>query len=104
VYIVTGSNTGVGKEVAQILYSKHAKVYIFARSLEKANKAIESIKHVFPHSEGELHFIHLDLNDLHTIKNSTEQFLSKETKLHVLFNNAGLMQPPSGSTSAQGYE
>jgi retinol dehydrogenase-12 len=101
---VTGSNTGVGKEVARILYSKHAKVYIFARSAEKANKAIESIKHTFPHSEGELHFIHLDLNDLRTIKRSAEQFLSKETKLHVLFNNAGLMQPPSGSTSAQGYE
>ncbi len=101
---MTGSNTGVGKEVAQILYSKHAKVYIFARSVEKANKAIESIKHAFPDSEGELHFIHLDLNDLRTIKISTEQFLSKETKLHVLFNNAGLMQPPSGSTSAQGYE
>jgi retinol dehydrogenase-12 len=101
---VTGSNTGVGKEVAQILYSKHAKVYIFARSVEKANKAIESIKQVFPHSEGELHFINLDLNDLRTIKSSAEQFLSKETKLHVLFNNAGLMQPPAGSTSAQGYE
>jgi retinol dehydrogenase-12 len=94
----------VGKEVAQILYSKHAKVYIFARSPEKANKTIEFIKQAFPQSEGELCFIQLDLNDLCTIKKSAEQFLAKETKLHVLFNNAGLMQPPSGSTSAQGYE
>ncbi|KAI1344651.1 hypothetical protein F5Y15DRAFT_411475 [Xylariaceae sp. FL0016] len=32
VYIVTGSNTGLGKDIAQILYSKHATVYIAARS------------------------------------------------------------------------
>lgn len=29
VYIVTGSNTGIGKEVARLLYSKNAKVVYF---------------------------------------------------------------------------
>jgi retinol dehydrogenase-12 len=49
-------------------------------------------------------FLHLDLSDLTTIKASAESFLSKENKLHVLFNNAGVMMPPQGSKSAQGYE
>jgi NAD(P)-dependent dehydrogenase (short-subunit alcohol dehydrogenase family) len=106
VYIVTGSNTGVGKELAQILYAKRAKVYIAARSEEKATKAIESIKAARSDlaNAGELIFLHLDLADLTKIKTSVEEFLSKERKLHVLFNNAGVMQPPQGSKTAQGYE
>jgi retinol dehydrogenase-12 len=51
-----------------------------------------------------LAFLRLDLADLTTIKASAEEFLSKETKLHVLFNNAGVMCPPQGSKTPQGYE
>ncbi|KAH9203542.1 hypothetical protein DL95DRAFT_529610 [Leptodontidium sp. 2 PMI_412] len=104
VFIVTGSSSGVGKELAQILYSHNAKVYVAARSQEKARKAIESIKATFPKSAGELVFLRLDLDDLTTIKKSAEDFLSKETKLDVLWNNAGVMVPPQGSTTKQGYE
>jgi retinol dehydrogenase-12 len=68
VYIVTGANTGVGKELARMLYSKNAKVYIFARFEEKANKAIEDIKKAVPTSTGALIFMHLDLSDLTKIK------------------------------------
>jgi NAD(P)-dependent dehydrogenase (short-subunit alcohol dehydrogenase family) len=101
---VTGSNTGIGKEVAQILYSKNAKVYIAARSQEKAEKAIEAIKKAAPNSGGELVFLRLDLADLTTIKASAEEFVSKETKLDVLFNNAGVWITPQGSKTKQGYE
>lgn len=104
VYIVTGANTGVGKEVAQILYAKHAKVYCAARSKEKATQAIDSIKATVPESQGALEFLSLDLADLTTVKASANEFLSREGKLHVLFNNAGVMNPPQGSKSAQGYE
>jgi retinol dehydrogenase-12 len=41
---------------------------------------------------------------LTTIKKSAEVFLSKEKKLDVLWNNAGVMTPPQGSTTKQGYE
>ena len=101
---MTGSSTGVGKELAQILYAKNAKVYVAARSEEKALKAIESIVAAFPDSKGSLVFLHLDLGDLTTIKKSAEDFLSKETKLDVLWNNAGCMVTPQGSKTEQGYE
>lgn len=104
VYIVTGANTGVGKELAQILYAENAKVYIAARSEDKASKAIEAIKEAAPESTGELVFLKLDLADLTTIKASAQQFLDREKKLHVLFNNAGVMNPAQGSTTTQGYE
>ncbi|KAI0433045.1 hypothetical protein F5Y09DRAFT_300131 [Xylaria sp. FL1042] len=105
VYLITGANTGVGKELAQMLYSKHAKVYIAARSEAKAAAAIEDIKKAEPSSEGELVFLKLDLADLTTIKASVQEFLQKEKQLHVLFNNAGVMKPsPANSKTAQGYE
>lgn len=104
VYVVTGANTGVGKELAQILYTKNARVYIAARSEEKANNAIEAIKKAAPESQGELTFMSLDLADLSKIPASAKQFYSRETKLHGLFNNAGVMNPASGSKSAQDYE
>ncbi|KAK4615778.1 Short-chain dehydrogenase/reductase [Fulvia fulva] len=104
VYIVTGSNTGVGKELSRLLYSKNATVYIAARSQEKALSAISSIKTTSPDSKGKLTFLHLDLSDLSTVKTAAETFLSQESKLHVLFNNAAVAMPPAGSKSAQGHE
>ena len=106
VYIVSGSNTGIGKEVAQILYAKNAKVYVAARSEEKANKAIADIKKAAPVSKGTLVFLHLDLSDLNHVKKAARNFLARERNLHVLFNNAGLtpapVEPPP--KTAQGYE
>ncbi|KAF7557381.1 hypothetical protein G7Z17_g736 [Cylindrodendrum hubeiense] len=103
--IVTGSNTGVGKEIAQILYSKNANVYLAARSEEKTRKAIESIKAAIPgKSSGKMTFLLLDLADLTSINGSVQKFLSKEHDLHLLFNNAGVGYPEEGSKTAQGYE
>lgn len=104
VYIITGANTGVGKDLAHILYSKNAKVYVGSRSKEKGTKAIEELRARSPQSKGELVLLQLDLADLTTIKAPVEEFLSRETRLDVLFNNAGVMAPPQGSKSAQGYE
>lgn len=104
VYIVTGGNTGVGKDVAQILYSRHARVFVAARSQDKALQAIDSVKKTHPDSAGSLEFLHLDLADLRTIKASAETFLSKADRLDVLFNNAGVMNPAMGSKTAQGYD
>lgn len=102
--MVTGANTGLGKELSRMLYTRNAVVHIAARSEEKALKAIEDIKASAPDSTGKLVFLRLDLADLSTIKASAEEFLSKESKLHVLFNNAGVMTPGAGSKTAQGYE
>ncbi|GAP87598.1 putative short-chain dehydrogenase [Rosellinia necatrix] len=105
VYLITGANTGLGKELARILYAKHAKVYIAARSEAKAEAAMDHIKNAEPNSSGQLAFIKLDLADLSTIRASAQEFLRKEQRLHVLFNNAGVMKPAlADAKTAQGYE
>jgi retinol dehydrogenase-12 len=94
----------VGKELAQILYAHDAKVYVAARSKERAGQVMEEIRANFPASKGELVYLHLDLEDLSTIKASAEEFLGKEDRLDVLWNNAAVMNTPAGSKTKQGYE
>jgi NAD(P)-dependent dehydrogenase (short-subunit alcohol dehydrogenase family) len=106
VCIVTGASGGIGRELAQILYSKNARVYIAARSEEKASQAIEDIKRAVPTSTGSLAFLHLDLADLTNVKAAAESFLAREKALNLLFNNAGVfvapVEPPP--KTKQGHE
>ncbi|CEJ93193.1 hypothetical protein VHEMI08802 [[Torrubiella] hemipterigena] len=104
VYIVTGSNTGIGKEVAKILYSRNATVWIAARDDQRATQAIDDIRNDHAESKGTLKYLHLDLSDLSTIPTSAQTFLRQETRLDALFNNAGVMIPSPGSATKQGYE
>lgn len=101
---MTGSSSGIGEQLAYILYLKNAKVYVAARSEAKATKAIEGIKARVPSSKGQLIFLNLDLDDLTTIKITAEKFLSENDRLDVLWNNAGVMIPPAGSETKQGFE
>jgi NAD(P)-dependent dehydrogenase (short-subunit alcohol dehydrogenase family) len=102
---LTDSNISIGKQLAQNLYSRDAAVYIAAPFEEKAKRAIESSIHeAYPLSQGRLIFLRLDLGDLTTIKASANESRSKETKLHVLFNNAVVMIPLQGPKTAQNYE
>ena len=59
---------------------------------------------LFPNAKGSLTFLHLDLNDLLTVKQSAESFLSKEMRLNVSWNNADIMVPPQGSKMKQNHE
>ncbi|KAM0414703.1 hypothetical protein ACHAPT_013442 [Fusarium lateritium] len=104
VFLVTGSNTGLGKEVANILYSKNAIVYIAARNEARAQLAIDEIRSRNAKSTGALKFLQLDLSDLHSCSEAADRFLAAESRLDILFNNAGVLLPPQGSKTAQGYE
>jgi NAD(P)-dependent dehydrogenase (short-subunit alcohol dehydrogenase family) len=105
VFLITGGYSGIGFEVAKILYDKGGKVYIAGRSQEKAQEAIREIKSVSPtESGGSLAFLALELDNLTAIKEAVDAFKEKETKLDVLWNNAGVSQPPPGSQSKQGFE
>ncbi|KAJ6496056.1 NAD(P)-binding protein [Mycena sanguinolenta] len=101
VIIVTGANVGIGKETVKALLQHNAKVYLAARSEEKAKEAIADLK---SQTGKEAIFLRLDLADLHSVKRAAEEFTKKENRLHVLFNNGGLMGPPIEQLTAQGYD
>nr|POE67120.1 putative oxidoreductase [Quercus suber] len=104
VFIITGGYTGVGLELAKLLYAKNSTVYLAGRSPDKGAAAIKTLKSLHPSSDGRVEYLKLDLADLPTIKASADDFLRKEQRLDVLTNNAGVMTPPVGSKTAQGYE
>ncbi|CAM1510828.1 Fc.00g083410.m01.CDS01 [Cosmosporella sp. VM-42] len=104
VFIVTGGSAGVGKELARILFGLNATVYIAARSEARVHIAISQICSSYPTSSGNLYFLPVDLADLDSVRQAADKFLAKEKRLDVLWNNAGVMHPPAGSRSRQGYE
>ncbi|KAJ7175061.1 NAD-P-binding protein [Mycena crocata] len=101
VMLVTGGNTGIGKETVKALLQHNAKVYLAARSEEKAKTAIAELK---TETGKEAEFLHLDLADLHSVKRAAADFNQRETKLNVLFNNGGVMDPPVEQLTAQKYD
>ncbi|KAL4805189.1 hypothetical protein BDV18DRAFT_25785 [Aspergillus unguis] len=104
VFIVTGATSGYGLLISTFLYQANAKIYLAARNTKKTAEVIADLKQRFPNSKGQLESLQLNLSDLSTIKKSAEEFLSKESKLNVLWNNAGVMFPPEGAKTEQGWE
>ncbi|KAM7187826.1 putative estradiol 17 beta-dehydrogenase [Naviculisporaceae sp. PSN 640] len=114
IYLITGASSGLGKELARVLYNHNATVYCACRSEEKTRRVIEEIvsnndslstDHT-RNGKGALHFIPLDQSDLASVKACAETFLSREKKLDALFNNAGVMTGPGEPIprTAQGHE
>ncbi|TVY84908.1 putative oxidoreductase, partial [Lachnellula suecica] len=104
VFMVTGGNSGLGYELVKILYSKGAKIYMASRSASKAKEAIQTIKTSTGPSSGAMIFLTLDLADLTSVTHAVSVFAAHESKLDVLWNNAGVAAEPAGSRTKQGYE
>ncbi|MCJ1378593.1 hypothetical protein MMC17_001692 [Xylographa soralifera] len=104
IFIVTGGASGIGFELATMLFEAGGTVYIAGRSEAKARHCIEQIKVISPNATGRLEYLPLELDDLSTIKASVQDFQTKEHRLDVLWNNAGVSLPPLGSISKQGHE
>lgn len=79
-------------------------MYIGARSSTRYEEGVAAIAKDIPNSKGTLKPFIADLADLSTIKPAVEYFLFQEHRLDVLFLNAGVMTPPEGSKSTQGYD
>ena len=81
IFIITRSNTGIGFELVNILYSKGAKS-IHARTTEgKAEQAIKIITSTPSATSGEVKYLHLDLADLTTVKDRLRRSLPKNQSL-----------------------
>ena len=104
VFLVTGGNSGVGFELAKILYSAGATVYLTTRSKQKGEDTVRAIRAISAEAPGVVKFLQLDLNDLATVKACAAEFAAQESKLDVLWNNAGVAGVPVGTVTARGHE
>ncbi|XP_053180631.1 retinol dehydrogenase 14 [Scomber japonicus] len=86
--LITGGNSGVGKETAVALAMRGARVIIACRDLGKAEKAVREIKYK-SHNLNVL-YMELDMANLHSVREFCKTFLQREKRLDILINNAGM--------------
>lgn len=67
--VITGANTGIGKETARDLFNRGARVVMACRNLDLAEKAAQDIKSTTPKEQGgEVVVKKLDLANLASIR------------------------------------
>jgi NAD(P)-dependent dehydrogenase (short-subunit alcohol dehydrogenase family) len=104
VIVVTGGNSGLGKEsIHQLVKHNPAKVYLGARSSQRGNAAIEEIVADVPSAKGKIHYLEVDMASLASVKRAADRILNENDRLDILMNNAGLANAPAG-LSTDGYE
>ncbi|XP_050532192.1 retinol dehydrogenase 12-like [Daktulosphaira vitifoliae] len=103
--VITGCNTGIGKETALNFYRRGARVIMACRSISRTQAAIDDIRKITEAEEnvGELVFKHLELSFLTSVRKCACEILDSETRIDILINNAGIMLCPK-TLSEDGYE
>ena len=99
--IVTGANSGIGVETARALAKAGARVVIAARDLKKANEVKDDIIKTTGNNNVEVE--ELELGSLKSVDKFVERYLATKKPLHILINNAGIMNTPQGVTE-DGFE
>ncbi|MFD8983476.1 SDR family oxidoreductase [Streptomyces sp. NPDC059564] len=100
--VVTGANSGTGKEAARRLAEAGARVVLAVRTPAKGDTARAEILARHPHAEVEVRRI--DLADLTSVAAFADGLLADGTPLDLLVNNAGVMAPPRRMTTSDGFE
>ncbi|MGK3989275.1 SDR family oxidoreductase [Sorangium sp. So ce136] len=97
VCVVTGGNTGIGKETARGLAQRGARVVLACRDTGRAEAARDDIARTTGSKDVEV--MALDLASKASIRAFAEELRAKHDRLDVLVNNAGVWQRSRGTTS-----
>ncbi|MFD3556685.1 SDR family oxidoreductase [Streptomyces goshikiensis] len=100
--VVTGANSGTGKEAARRLAEAGARVVLAVRTPAKGEQARAEI--LARHPRALLEVRRIDLADLSSVAAFADGILADGTPLDLLVNNAGVMAPPARMTTADGFE
>lgn len=107
--VITGGNTGLGKETASKLYNLGANTIILCRDSTKAQSAIDDIMRrrnspTKKSIENSLSFKILDLTSLKQIEECAATLKRDLDRIDILVNNAGVMAIPSREFTSDGFE
>lgn len=89
--VITGATSGIGAETARVLYKRGANVFIFCRNMDKANAMAEHIRTEGGTEAGVIVPIKCNLASFESIKEAAAAYKAKNIPVHVLINNAGVM-------------
>ncbi|KAK3780063.1 hypothetical protein RRG08_061830 [Elysia crispata] len=94
--IVTGANTGIGKETVRDLAKRGGRVIMACRNMEKGEKARREI--IEETQSDSVLLKELNLSSFESIQKFAKDFNETEPRLDILINNAGVMACPRAET------
>lgn len=95
--VVTGANSGLGKEIATYAAAKGANLYMLCRSKDRAEKARDEISEKT--SNENIKIILADVGELAQVRKAVEELQSQEEKVDCLVCNAGVLLNERKETS-----
>lgn len=97
---ITGPTAGIGRYTALELARRGAQLSLFCRSAEKAQALRDEIV-----DEGGLppNIYLMDMADLSSVRRTAEEFMASGAALHVLLNNAGVVNT-TRKVTVDGFE
>ena len=98
--IISGGTSGVGLSIAKHLITSNYKVIIIGSNGAKGKLIEASLNEKYPK---QVEFVQLDLSNLRDTKKFTIDFISKNAKLDLLVNTAGIFSPKRIVTN-EGFE
>jgi NAD(P)-dependent dehydrogenase (short-subunit alcohol dehydrogenase family) len=99
--LITGANSGIGKETAKTLAKMNATIVMLCRDKERGEDAQREI--IEQSGNKNVDLLICDLSSLQDINDFVTEFKNKYDNLHVLINNAGVMLKKRG-LSVDGFE
>ncbi len=100
--VVTGASDGMGLVMARRLAAAGAEVILPVRNRRKGEAAIAGIRQSIPAAKVSLR--DLDLSSLASVEALGATLTQEGRPIHLLINNAGVMEPPARQTTADGFE
>lgn len=100
--IVTGSNIGLGLEIARQLAAHKAKTILACRNMDKADAAKAALQSEL--GESEIETMELDTSSLASVKAFASAFKERYERIDILMCNAGVMALQERKESVDGFE
>jgi NAD(P)-dependent dehydrogenase (short-subunit alcohol dehydrogenase family) len=100
--VITGGSDGIGFGLARRLAMAGAEIVLPVRNATKGQAAADRIIDAVPGAR--IGIRHLDLSSLRSVAGLADELVAEGRPINVLINNAGVMNPPSRQTTADGFE
>ena len=85
VAVITGGDSGIGKETAKLLANEGVKIALLDKTTEQLEQTIEEVQKI-----GEAFPVQADLTKLEEVEAAKQQILDRFGAVHILVNAAGI--------------